>query len=322
VINLKISVIVPVYNVRDYIVKCIESILKQTFKNFEIIVVNDGTCDDSIKLIEKNFDDDRIKIIYKKNGGLASARNTGVTYARGEYLFFVDSDDFIKPNTLEVMYKRAISGNHDLVLCDYYKYYNDSNYELIPLIHHFNLNDKKSIITAMPGAVCRLIKKNLYLEYDIKFLENHFFEDNAVMPFLSAVSKNPYYIKESFYYYLQRDKSILNQSTYNKKWEDIFSSLENLKNKFLEYNLLDSCYSELEYIYIEYLLHAANLRFLDYKEGLKNIKKVSLVMNREFKNFRKNKYYKKENIKYKIMCNLFYYKQISILKLIRRIKHG
>ena len=317
---MKISVIVPVYNVGDYIVKCIKSILDQTFKSFEIIVVNDGSPDDSIDLIEKEFDDSRIKLVYKKNGGLASARNTGVKYAKGEYLFFVDSDDFIKPNTLEVMYKAARDGNHDLVLCDYIKYYNDNNYEEIPLIKHFDSNNLKSIVTGMTGAVCRLIKKDLYLKYDIKFLENQIFEDNAIIPLLGAVAKNPCYIKEAFYYYLQRDKSILNKQKYDKNWEDIFSSLNHLKNKFIEFNLYDEFYSELEYIYIEYLLHAANLRFLDFHEGNKNIKKVSFVMKKEFKDFRKNKYYKKENIKYKIICNLFYYNQIFILKLIRRIK--
>lgn len=317
---MKISIIVPVYNVEKYIIRCINSLINQTFKSYEIIIVNDGSLDNSIKLINENFNDDRIKIIYKKNGGSASARNTGVKYAKGKYLFFVDSDDFIKPNTLEVMYQKAISGDYDLVLCDYYKYYNDNNYQAVSLVEHFNPKDLKSLVIAMPGAVCRLIKKELYLKYDIQFLENHFFEDNAIIPFLTAVAKKPHYIQESYYYYFQREGSILNQTKYNLKWEDIFIALQKLKQKFQEYNLLEKYNLELEYIYIEYLLHAANLRFLDYNKK-ENIKKISKIMHKEYPKFRHNKYYQKENIKYKIICNLFYYNQIFILKTIRRLKN-
>lgn len=318
---MKISIIVPVYNVRDYIIRCIDSLINQTFLDFEIIVVNDGCTDDSIELIKKNYSDSRLKIIKKKNGGVASARNFGVKYAIGDYLLFVDSDDFLEKDALLLLYQEAVKNNHDLVFCDYYKYYNETNYSHVPLIEHFDPNNLKSVITGMPGPVCRLIKRKLYLKNNIQFLENHCFEDNAIIPLLGALAKKPAYIKKPLYYYVQREESALNSLKYDKRFEDIFPSLLHLKNKFIEFKLYESCYSELEYIYIEYLLHAANLRFLDYKEGNKNIKRVALVMQEEFPNFRENKYYQKENIKYKIICNLFYYNQVFLLKLIRRI-HG
>ena len=115
---VKVSVIVPVYGVEKYIKKCISSIINQTFSDFEIIIVDDGTKDNSIKIIEDNFHDERIKIFHKENGGLARARNYGITKASGKYMFFVDSDDFLEPNCLSEMYNEIINKDVDMVICD------------------------------------------------------------------------------------------------------------------------------------------------------------------------------------------------------------
>ena len=316
---IKVSVIVPVYNVEKYIVKCINSLIKQKLKEIEIIIVNDGTKDNSIKLIEENFNDDRIKIYNKKNGGLASARNYGIKKAKGEFLFFVDSDDFIEKECLYEMYKLAKKDKVDLVICDYYKYFETGEKEHIPIIPFYDKTNKKCSVTSMPGAVCKLIKRDVMLENDIKFLEKHFFEDNAIMPYLCALFDDFSYIPKAYYYYVHRDGSILHQQKYNQKWEDIFPVLEHLYKKFNDKNLVEKYYEELEYIYIEYLLHAANLKFIDYKEAHFNIKRVSEVMKNKFPNWRKNYYYKKSDLKYKVMLNLFFYNQIKIIKLLRRI---
>lgn len=316
---IKVSVIVPVYNVEKYILKCIHSIVNQTLKDIEIVIVNDGTKDNSIEIIKKNFNDKRIKFYDKENGGLASARNYGIKKAKGDYLFFVDSDDFIELNCLEEMYNTAIKQNLNIVLCDYYKLYEDDSKEQISLIPH-QLDNNKSSVTSMPGAVCKLIKKNVFDEYNLEFLEKHYFEDNAVMPFLCAVAGEFAYIKKPFYYYLQRNGSILNKKKYDNKWEDIFISLDNLTNYFVKYNLYEKFHDEIEYIYIEYLLHAASLRFVYYKEGYNNIRKIGYTIKKLFPKWRKNKYYKLENIKYKVICNLFYYNQLWLIKLLLRKK--
>ena len=246
--------------------------------------------------------------------------NYGIKKASGEYLFFVDSDDFIDIKCIKDMYNIAINNNCDLVICDYYKYFENGNKEHIPMIPFYDKNNLKCSVIAMPGAVGKLFRKKIFSEYSIEFFENHYFEDNAIIPFACSVCKKFSYINKPYYYYLQREGSILNRNKYNKKWEDIFSSLEHLYNKFIEFNLFNEYYQELEYIYIEYLLHAANLRFVDYSEGINNIKKVTIVIKEKFPDWRKNKYYRKESIKYKIMCNLFYYQKINLIKFIRRKK--
>ena len=314
---VKVSIIVPVYNVEDYIIKCIDSLVNQTFKDIEIIIINDGTKDNSIKLIKEKYDDKRIKIFDRKNAGAAAARNFGITKATGEYLFFVDSDDFIDLNTVWEMYQEIIKKKVNIVICDYYKLMEDDTKEHIKMIPHV-LDSEKSSVIAMPGPVGKLIKKSLFDEYNIRFLENHYFEDNAIMPFVCAVAGKYSYIEKPFYYYLQRNGSSLNKKEYDSKWEDIFDSLDYLYSYFEKYQLLDTFHDELEYIYIEYLLHSPSLRFMLYEEGKDNIKKIGQIMKEKFPHWQKNKYYKLENIKYKIICTLFYLNKIRIAKLLLR----
>lgn len=314
----KVSVIIPVYNVENYIVKCVDSVVNQTLKDIEIIVIDDGSIDDSIKKIENRYSDNRLKIFRKTNGGQASARNYGISKAKGEYLLFIDSDDFVSKNMIEKMYNRVIEKDVDLVICDYYKLEENGNKEHIEMIPFYDKNNKNISVISMPGPVCKLIKSSIFTKNSIKFLENYIFEDNAVMPLVCALCNDFEYINEPYYYYLQRTGSSLNTKKYNKKWEDIFISLDFLYNSFKNNKILNKFYCEIEFIYIEYLLHAANLRFLDYKEGYKNIKRVSNIIYEKFPNWRKNKYYKKENLKYKIICNLFYYNKLHIIKFLLR----
>ena len=121
-----VSIIVPVYNVEKYIDKCLNSLVNQTLKNIEIIVVNDGTKDNSQKIIDKytkkySF----IRSYIKENGGLSSARNYGLKHAKGEYIAFVDSDDFVDKNMFEQMYLYAKNNKYDIVVCDTINVYND-----------------------------------------------------------------------------------------------------------------------------------------------------------------------------------------------------
>lgn len=311
----KVSIIVPVYNVQDYIIRCVESLVNQTYKDIEIILVNDGTKDSSISLVKERFDDARIVIINQENMGSGAARNNGIKAASGEYLFFVDSDDFIDKDTIRIMVNKMINDNSNLVICDYYKYYSDDKKYHISNIPNYDCNNDKQSVIAMPGAVCKLFKKEIFDKYDIKFLPGVYFEDNAIIPFACAISGKYSYINKPLYYYYQREGSALNKIEYNKGYEAIFDSLDNLYNKFNTYDMIDKYYSELEYIYIEYLLHATNLRFLKFNK-IDNIKKVSLIMKDKYPNYKNNKYFKNEGIKYRIVCNLFYKNRINILKLI------
>src|SRR5690554_251784 len=117
--NPKISVIIPVYGVEEYIAKCIESIKNQTFTNFEAILINDGTKDNSVAVAEQAIaGDKRFIILHKENGGQGSARNLGLDNARGKFIAFIDSDDWVEPDYLKAMYEKIISENADVCTCD------------------------------------------------------------------------------------------------------------------------------------------------------------------------------------------------------------
>ena len=315
---MKISVIIPVFNIESFVTRCLDSIIKQTYNNWEAIIVDDGSTDESGKICDYYaLKDSRIKVFHLKNSGNAYARNFALDKSTGEYLFYLDGDDYIEVDTFEKMI--SLANGKDIVYCDYYTAYDNGNIFYKKLVD-FDIKTGKEYVTAMPTATCKLIDKNFFVKSRIKFLEGKKFEDNAVVPVLSALTTNVVYLHEAKYYYYQRTGSILNQLQYNYGWEDIFDALEYMKNEFIKRNLFDKYYSEIEYIFIEYLLHAANLRFIAFDEGIKNIKRVSETIHKIFPKWRKNIYYKHTTIRYKIVCNLFYYNKIWLLKKIFRRK--
>ena len=160
-----ISVIVPVYNVRDYIERCVNSITHQTYGNLEILLVDDGSTDGSSEICDKlSRDDDRIIVIHKENGGLSSARNLAIDKARGEYLFFVDSDDYILPGIIEKLYNACINYKAEISCCGYIsgkkEYYSSGKTEIINSIE---ATKRLFICDGIDAnAVCKLYDARLF----------------------------------------------------------------------------------------------------------------------------------------------------------------
>ena len=126
--NDKISIIVPIYNVEYYIEDCVKSILGQSYRNLEIIFVNDGSTDNSIDILKDLISNDhRCSIVSQKNGGLSSARNKGLSVSTGEYVTFIDSDDFLKESYIEELYKNLINNLADISIAGFIYYYDDCN---------------------------------------------------------------------------------------------------------------------------------------------------------------------------------------------------
>lgn len=211
--KIKVSVIIPVYNVEDYIEKCLDSVVNQTLKEIEIIVVNDGTKDNSMKKIEKYFSDLRIKIINKENGGLSSARNAGLAIAKGEYISFIDSDDFIEEKMLEELYNE--SENADIVFSD------NLNYNMIDSkvskeerkFFFDNMVNKGSYICMYSSAVVwnKIYKREFIEINNLKFVEGIIHEDDIFTIKSHFLAEKVKYIKKFHYYYrVNRKDSIMN----------------------------------------------------------------------------------------------------------------
>lgn len=310
---IKVSVIVPVYNVELYLEKCLDSLVNQTLKEIEVIVVNDGSPDNSQQIIDKYTKKyQNIKAYIKENGGLSDARNYGIKEANGEYLAFIDSDDYIDETMLEKMYQKAKKDNLDIVVCNSVNVYeNGNNIEIKSNLNYSN-NNVKNYLISPPMACTKIYKRTLFNK--IEFKKNIFYEDLELIPKLVKLTKKIDFIDEGLYYYYQRTGSIMKQKEFNKRLLDIFDVLDSNK-KILSKEFLE----EIEYMYITHLLRTGTLRFLEYPNYNELIDKIILIIKEEFPNWRQNKYYKKSSKKLQLICQLAYHKQIFLLKLIKKI---
>lgn len=232
----KVSVIVPIYNAEIYIDKCIQSIINQTLKDIEIILVDDGSTDKSVEISNKYAENDkRIKVIKKKNKGASSARNYGISVATGDFITFVDSDDFIEKDMLESLYSEAIDNKCDVILSGI-KIVKDSNIEY-EFTTDSKIYTKQEVFKLFyfdkepfsPNYACgKLIKRSVCNK--VKFREDIFLMEDALfsMELFINCSNNIMFLKKYLYNYVQRDGSA--SKHFSKKRITSFYALEELLN--------------------------------------------------------------------------------------------
>lgn len=224
--NIKISIIVPVYNVEKYIIKCLESVKRQSFDNFECLIIDDGSKDNSIELAEKYVkDDNRFKIYHKENGGLSDARNYGINLSKGEYLFFLDSDDYIADTLLADAYQMAKKHDSDIVCFDMMYVYEDGRDNEISSGGDFEVTsyqENKSLIFINNSANNKLYKRR-FLE-DKRFIKGMWYEDLAVVPTWLARANNVSHVGKALYYYVQRSGSISHSA--DERIFDIYKAID------------------------------------------------------------------------------------------------
>lgn len=313
----KVSVIVPVYNVEKYLIKSLDSLVNQTLEDIEIIVVNDGSTDNSKKIIEiyKEKYKNKIKYLEKTNGGLSDARNFGIPHATGEYIAFLDSDDYVELDTYEKMYNKAKEENADMVECDFIWEYPNKTKIDIGIIY---TNKKEMLTYARVVAWNKLIKRDLLEKYKIEFPKGLRYEDveffYKMVPYYNKVS----FVKEPLIHYIQRESSI--SKVQNERTKEIFEVLDNVINYYKNKNLYNEYKDELEYTYSRLLLCSSLFRMVKIKD--KKVKKELLnatwtKLNEKFPNWKKNKILKENKsmknlymktinrITYKMYCAIF-----------------
>lgn len=204
----KVSIIVPVYNTSKYLNSCIKSLLHQTLEDIEIILINDGSTDSSESIIKK-YKDKRIKYISKKNEGIGKTRNLGIDTATGEYLSFIDSDDYVEPNFCEKMYEKAIKDKCDIVICDYYE---DHNYGLkeirFPTFKDASLKENPDILTLVNLGPCnKIYKRSLFKDKENRFVESLKYEDAPLVVKLLLKAKKIGKVDECLAHYVIHENS-------------------------------------------------------------------------------------------------------------------
>jgi glycosyltransferase involved in cell wall biosynthesis len=236
----EISIIIPVYEVEKYIEKCINSLQEQTYKNFEALIINDGTKDNSINIAKEIVSNDSRFIFFDKdNGGLSDARNYGIERSKGKYICFLDSDDYYDKDFLKIMYNKIVEEKSDIVICDIVLV--NENYEKIrdqKNIYQYSISGKEALLdmSILNMAQNKLYKKELF--DDIKYPVGYYYEDRATTYRLFYKSNKISFVNEILFYYLQRTNSItrgLNQ----QKLSDPLKILEEIKEFLFENNIYE-----------------------------------------------------------------------------------
>lgn len=316
--NILLSLIIPVYNSQQTLAYCLDSILNQSYTGYEIVIVNDGSIDDSQQIIEQYAAQypSIIKFVTKVNSGLGDARNLGIANATGQYIGFVDSDDFVESNYFTVIEKILKSQEPDLLIFSYKrvykrkpsfleKRYSFSKYEIVEKI--VNIDSHPQIICQTENAVwIKIIKRDIVGENQ-KFLNSLTgTEDFDVSLKWYLKAEKIIFSKEQLYNYVIQNNS-LNTST--KNIADFFLVIKSVCKEYQLQGKFESCYSELEILFIKHLL-ISNMRRMK-SSTMKNKQALFLALRAElmvyFPNFNSNLYLKQEPFYIRLAVFLSYY---------------
>lgn len=273
--EVKVSIIVPVYNVEKYLTVCMESLVQQTLKDIEIIVVNDGSPDNSIKILEKYEKKypDKVRVFTTENRGVSHARNYGLDRAVGEFIMFVDSDDYIELNMAEKLYTKAITDNNDLVLCARYNVYEVPGKEELQKkemkVFYMNQNYKMSerkfeYVHASPFPWDKLFKRSLL--DGIRFPEGLRFEDLVVAFEVLSIAENIGVVPEPLYYY-RKTTQVGFLNSFSEATKDIVTVFGLLFKFMREHNLYDIFKEELEYVCVRHFFYRYESFYDHEKKG-------------------------------------------------------
>lgn len=298
---MKFSIVIAVYNVAEYIDKCLESIKLQTYNDFEVVIVNDGSTDDSEEIINSYLNDKRFQKYNKKNGGLSDARNYGVTKAKGDYLLFIDGDDYIDKELLMNIHNVLKEKKYDMVKFNFIDVVNGKEIkhkEYINESKEVSINDLITFDYFEP-ACGFAYNLEFYKKNNFMFTKNRYHEDYGLIPIILTKAKSIYYLNIYGYYYVERATSIVNNSSKSeKRAEDTYyfsiTNIDYIKNN-------DDISEYTKALLLNFYANGAirKLAFLKdkraYRKKLKEVKIESYLLNKTIK----------QKIK-KIICQISY----------------
>lgn len=257
----KVSVIVPIHNVKRHLIKCLNSLISQTLKDIEIIIIDYGKTNNSQKILNKYSKKyNQIKVFKIKNNGLSNARNVGIDNAKGEFIKFVDADDYLRTNTLEKMYNIAKANNVLLVRGDYQtilgpiRMKDKCSFSNITCNGIININKNKDyIVTETPGIGNKLISKDLIK--NIRFPENTKWEDLAIIPLIMINSKKIYHMGEPVYNYRININTTIKDFIYKiPNILDIILCVENIEKQLTASGLFEEYKEQIKSLFILHTL--------------------------------------------------------------------
>ncbi len=312
-----ISVIVPIYNVEKYLQKCVDSIINQTYKNLEIILVDDGSPDNCPKMCDDYAEkDSRIKVVHKENGGLSDARNVGMEVATGEYVSFIDSDDYISLDFYETLLETIVDNDSDIVECGVVKFYENEKFDKynddLKVTNYDTVDALDGLISESPfkqHVWNKLYKSNIAL--DIPYAVGKLNEDEFWTYQIFGKAKKVTRINKTMYYYFQRNGSIMGNG-YNIKRLDALEGKMN-RQAYIEKNFPTLTTKAKVDLYGSCIFaYQSVLKFMSGKDKKKAIKIIKDYKNRckltndEINNVddSSRKYYKLAKLNFYLCCKM------------------
>ena len=299
---IRVSIVIPVYNTEKYLRACLDSVINQTLKDIEILLVDDGSTDSSLEIMREyeSKDRDRVHVITKKNGGQASARNLAIPMCKGEYIGFVDSVDRIKPEMYEKLYKMASIEHADYAECGYVnvRVLADGQLEEIPDFGSSRVREYTSVedmfIDPMVAPWNKLYKRDLLQNSNVIFPEGLIYEDTSFyLKCISFINKFVF-CPDKFVIHYDRGGSTMNLKKYGKT-ADIFAVLKDVIDFYSNQKLSEKFNDELEYEIVKILLCSSMKRISkipDRKLAAELCHKSFDMINEFFPKYRENKYIK------------------------------
>ena len=289
-----ISVIVPVYNVEQYLEKCVNSILQQTYRNLEIFLVDDGSLDQSGDMCDGFAkSDSRIRVIHKKNGGLSSARNVALDRIKGEFVTFVDSDDYIAPEYISVLASALISGEADISVCDEQRFFDrdDGSIQLLPSCYGeadstVKMSAEKSLACILyqdlyDASACGKMYRTCFFS-DVRYPEGKVFEDIGTTYRLVSQSKSVIFYKSALYYYRQRESSLVHNESLAHLRDGIEMVEQQEKGLLCQYPQLESaCACRCLSMYFHVILNDEKLSAQERSVVWEKIKRTRITVLRD-----------------------------------------
>ena len=317
---MELSIIVPVYNAERYLDRCIASLLTQDLKHYEIILVDDGSSDHSYEIMQayQASNPDRIRILQQPNGGQGSARNLGIQAARGEFLTFVDSDDYVAENCYSSLLAVLKQGNYDILLFDALADYGDHlkpNPALSDILESRPITPKEYLISH-PCAWNKIFRRDFWLAHQLCFPEGIWYEDLALIPLAALYTDRIYYQKQAAYFYVQSDNSTMRHSGFRPKWRDMWQVILPLREQ------LDSFFPvEMEFLFWNHFLYETSLRYYRVSH-YEEIDEISDLTRQFYPNWYKNPYVKHfANKKHILLSHLLYHKKYRWIRWGQQLKH-
>lgn len=300
--KVKVSVIVPVYNVEQYLAECLDSLVSQTLEDIEILVVNDGSPDNSQAIIDDYAAryPDKIRPFIKKNGGLSDTRNFAVKQARGEYIAFVDSDDYVKLHTFEAMYNKAVEDGSDVVVCNYCKLVGHTVTEKLIIqraeeIFNKSVEESPEILLESKSFACnKIFRRQWFLDNGFSFPVGQWYEDSAVIYNMLYMANKVSAVTDALYFY-RRDREDAITKISSTKIFDIFKSIESIHNFYYSHTNNKDLLTVADYLCLLHvtvrvyqLVETGTLKLrLDFYKAMLD------YFNRYIPKWTANKYYKK-----------------------------